>query len=138
MIFLSENNRGQVATEYLMLVGICLLIIAALTGYAFMQYQDTVSSSQAKETMLEVKEAVNKAYALGNGNAFIIKITIPNNVESFTASDRAVRLTVNLFGSLSESLEEVDTNVSGVLPTRYGPHDILVSNNNGTVILSEA
>ncbi len=137
MNFLFKKSKGQVATEYLMLVGICLLIIAGLTGYAFIQYQDTVASSQAKETMKEIKEAVNKAYALGSGNAFIVKITIPNNVESFNASGRALRITTSLFGSSSESLEEMDTNISGTLPITYGPHDILVSNNNGTVILSE-
>jgi len=137
MNFFLKNSKGQVATEYLMLVGICLLIIAGVSGYAFTQYQDTISSSQTKEAILGIKEAVNNVYALGNGNALIIKISIPNNISSFTASENALRITTSTFGSLVESTEVVDTNVSGVLPTLAGQYDILVSNNNGAVILGE-
>ena len=135
--FNSLSVHAQVATEYLMLVGICLIIIAALTGYSFIQYGDSTSISQSTQAMKEIQESANKVYSLGEGSAVITNISLPGEIISFTASGKSIIMTRGMAPSLNTDVFEFDFNVSGPLPTSQGYHTLVVSNVNGAVVFRE-
>jgi len=140
-LFSEKSSRGQVATENIMIIGVMLVIIAALAGYSFFMYNDSVGNSQVQDSLKELRTAVNNVYALGEGNAIVVEITLPNSVTStqvggVDAEKKAIFITANNFGSETRDFVEVDANVSGTLPTSSGIYDIIVRNVNGEVTLN--
>ena len=131
------SKKAQVATEYLMLFGICLIIIAALSSYAFIQYGDATSLSQSTQAIKELSEASNKVYSLGEGSSIITNISLPSGVLSFIPMGKVIILTISNTSPPSEDILEFDFNVSGSLPISQGYHTIVVSNINGVVVFGE-
>jgi hypothetical protein len=130
------GQGAQVATEYLTLIGILLVIIAIFSAYAFFMYNEATANAQVQSSLRELKSAVNTVYSLGEGNTLIAQITLPNNVISMYAQGKAIYLISSGVGGNSEDFVEVDSNVSGSLPNNQGTYDIVVSNVNGAVTLN--
>jgi len=143
-LFSEKSSRGQVATENIMIIGVMLVIISALAGYSFFMYNDSVGNAQVQDSLKELRTAVNNVYALGEGNAIVVEITLPNSVTSTQvggadAEKKAIFITANNFGSETRDFVEVDTNVSGEIsgtPPQAGIYDIIVRNVNGEVTLN--
>ncbi|MBT4870473.1 MAG: class III signal peptide-containing protein [Candidatus Diapherotrites archaeon] len=127
------NKRGQVAIEYMVLIGVLLTLVAFLSGYAFMVYNETISSSQFKSSTKSLADTINNVYYLGNGNSIAVDFVIPSNVTSIEFNNTQIVTHINSFGVDSKSTVFVDTNVFGNIPIVIGTHKVLVKNINGDV-----
>ena len=131
------NKKAQIATEYLIMVGLLLVVVGALAGYSILMYYETVSINQAKDALEDLKIAVNRMYALGEGNSIVVKIVLPKGVTETRVIGKGIYMTYTSFGSTSEQLVETDANVQGSIPTAEGVHYIEVRALDSNVSLSE-
>ena len=132
-----RGEKGQVATEYLLMVGILLIIVSGLAGYSLLMYNETVSINQVKNSLNDLQAAVNRIYNLGEGNSVVIKIVLPNGVSEARVEGKAIYMTSAAFGTSSENLVETDADLQGSLPIETGIHYIEVKATMGNVSLSE-
>lgn len=127
------GGRAQVATEYLLIVGVLLVVVAGLTGYALFMYHEAVAFNQTREALKDLRYAVNRVYDLGEGNSAIVKIVLPNGVTQTRVVGKAIYITLARLGVTSEDFVETNANVHGTLPTQAGIHWIEVKAIDGNV-----
>jgi len=130
------ERRGQVAIEYMMLIGVLLILIAFLAGYAIMMYNETISTTQFHSSTRNLADSINNVYYLGNGNSMALDFIIPTNVISIAFQDNSIETQITSFGTITNDLIIVDTNVMGSIPIIIGTHKVLVKNINGDVNVS--
>ncbi|MFA6065507.1 MAG: hypothetical protein WCW44_00870 [archaeon] len=131
-----QAHKGQASVEYIMLVGICLLIITFLSAYSFVSYSDSVANNQVQTSMKVLENAINEVYSLGEGNSTVVTISLPSNISNIIIQNKSLLIQTTSFGSTSDSLIEFDSNVSGSLPALEGTYDVQVKNANGVVSLN--
>lgn len=77
------ENKGQASVEYLLLIVVILIIMAAVTiplvGNSVDATMDVSTSSDAKNAIQNIANAVNLVYANGPGAKRTIDIYIPQN-----------------------------------------------------------
>ena len=130
------GKRGQVAVEYMMLIGVLLILVAFLSGYAFFVYNESIASNQFQSSVKNLADTINNIYYLGNGNSMAFDFMIPSDVISIEFNGRRIITIKNSFGTNVEDTVFVDTNVSGNIPIITGVHSVLVKNINGDVNVS--
>jgi uncharacterized protein (UPF0333 family) len=130
------EKQAQASIEYLMLVGVSLLIIALLAGYSFMVYSQTASNHEIQSTAKELRNAINSVYSLGEGNSVVVQITLPQNISNVTIGNNYLIFETVDLGQKSSSLEEFDANLSGSIPSVWGVYQIQVKNIGGVVNLN--
>ena len=87
------NKKGQVATEYMLLIGVLLVIVALLSAYSFFVYNETIASKHLNNSLKNLKQGVNNVYYLGNGNSMVVEIIFPNGVSDISLSGSAIIVT---------------------------------------------
>jgi len=130
------GKRGQVAVEYMMLIGVLLILVAFLSGYAFFVYNESIASNQFQSSVKNLADTINNVYYLGNGNSMAFDFVIPSNVISIEFQNIRILTHVDSFGGDIEDSVFVDTNVTGSIPIIIGTHKVLVKNINGDVNVS--
>lgn len=131
------STRGQVSIEYITLLGVLLIAVGFLAGYAFLMYNNSVSLNLVKDSVLDLKKGINTVNALGDGSSLIVEISLPNDVSDIHFTDNAIIITSNSFGSSSTDTIVTDATLSGTLPISAGSHSILITNTGGAVTLNE-
>ena len=131
------NKKGQVATEYMLLIGVLLVIVALLSAYSFFVYNETIASKHLNNSMKNLKQGVNNVYYLGNGNSMVVEIIFPNGASDISLSGSAIIVTKETYSVVSTDTIVTDAILFGTLPISIGSHDILIENINGDVNLSE-
>ena len=63
------SKRGQVATEYMLLIGFLLAIVGVASAYALFFYIESFKVSEARNTVTLLAETADQVYAWGPGNA---------------------------------------------------------------------
>ena len=130
------GKKGQVAVEYMMLIGVLLILVAFLSGYAFFVYNESITSNQFMSSVKNLADTINNVYYLGNGNSMAFDFVIPSNVISIEFQNIRILTHVDSFGGDIEDSVFVDTNVTGSIPIIIGTHKVLVKNINGDVNVS--
>ena len=124
------------AVEYMMLIGVLLILVAFLSGYAFFVYNESIASNQFQSSVKNLADTINNVYYLGNGNSMAFDFVIPSNVISIEFQNIRILTHVDSFGGDIEDSVFVDTNVTGSIPIIIGTHKVLVKNINGDVNVS--
>jgi uncharacterized protein (UPF0333 family) len=139
MVFVSTSPRAQASVEYLVLVGTVLLIIAILSGYAFVTYSSTISNNTTLKAFSTIKTSIDSVYSLGEGNIMVTDISLPGGISAFYADETNDYLYIEFdsFGSIARDYAEFDFNISGTLPIDEGVHTIRINNSNGVIIVEE-
>lgn len=128
------KKRGQVSTEYLMIVGIVLLLLIPIFYISAQKVNNEVKVNQANDAVTSLARAVNVVYSLGPGTRRFIEITIPGAVESTEANGNLIQIKLHVFGGTSDVYALTITNVSGYIPSEKGTYHIpLEAQEDGTV-----
>ena len=135
--FYRMERKGQQAVEYMIMVGVLLVAVGGLAGYALMMYSETVALNQVKDSLKDLQDAADRIYALGEGNSVIVKILLPNGVSETKVVGRGLYITATTFGTSSVSFVETDANVHGAIPAASGIYEIEVKAVDGNVSLTQ-
>ena len=134
------KKRGQIATEYLILIGIVLVLLVPATILYYRQTQDsrnTTRISEAQNAANTLTKEGERIYYLSESQS-VITITLPEGIENIRIEQNEV--VIRLTGPRGEqnevsSLAEVPiASVAGVLfSTMEGTQKIRLVSKNGSV-----
>lgn len=135
---MNTMKRGQIATEYLLLVGIAFLAIIPIFYYALTSSSQNIKMNEAADFVNTIAKTADIVYALGPGSQDYVKVTLPGGVESISFEGNEITLKLKIFRSISDVFAESKTNLTGSLPITSGSRYVYAKTlDNGTVEIGE-
>lgn len=129
-------KKGQISYEYVMLVGVILVIMIPLFYFSFSKVSDTVRINQAEESVSVLAKAADTVYALGPGSKSYVWITVPSGVVSTSVNNKEILLRLSIFGSISDFHAAAKANVSGSFPFSQGTYKMSATMlENGIIVI---
>jgi hypothetical protein len=142
---LMRGMRGQVTTEYVIIVGFMLIVLLVLWAQTTFTISSTTADlrvAYAKHAVTKLAEAADAVYVQGPPAKFSIYITMPDNVESATVSGHEISINVYTYGGTTDVYQETlgliaygNGYVSNLMYLVPGTHRVsveAVTLNNGT------
>ncbi len=132
---MSNLRKGQYSTEYVIVIGIGISIIAAFVVYVMLFYGSFALSSSASQittTANNLANEVNYVASQGPGSmqTFPVTVSLLQPQYSFFCGD-IIKLQTTTELGVSKPAE----NVSGMLPLSGGTFDAFVKGENGSAII---
>ncbi len=75
-----NNEKAQVATEYIIITGFILAVVTIIFAYAYISNNENIKVNQASTALDKMVNAANLVYALGPGNIQYIEVTFPQGI----------------------------------------------------------
>jgi uncharacterized protein (UPF0333 family) len=126
------ENKGQASAEYLLLIVVILIIMAAVTiplvGTSIEATMDISRSTDTKNAVQNIANAVNLVYANGPGARRTVDIYIPQN-GTLTADNNLKIIWMNLTLSNQNKIINASTNYNvnpSQTPVTKGWHQVRV------------
>ncbi len=130
--------KGQVGVEYLTIVALMLVALAAMFMFSFSMYTDTVKIGELKNSLNALDSGITQAISLGSGTTLFADILLPSDIVSVTITGREISYTVATSGGNTDVyVTTAAENVSGSMPTTPGTHTIKIVSVGRAVELSE-
>jgi len=112
-----SKKKSQVATEYLVIVGLVIAILAP-TAYFLLTYQgsstDAIKASKIDSAANEIVSAANNLYNYGSQSKTNVEVTIPEGIESITFNGNEIIFSYIVSdGNINELVKVADTNIVG-------------------------
>ncbi len=127
--------KAQVATEYLFILGLILLVLIPLLYYATKESTSTLGLNDAQDAVQTLAKTADYVYSLGPGTRSVVLITIPQGVYEIRVNGREIAL--NLTG-YKEVVAYTKANLTGNLSSLQGTYNIPVTlQDNGIVKIGE-
>lgn len=122
------RTTGQVAAEYLMLLGMALILITPMIIFSVNTSATQRALTDGEVALARVASAAESVYAQGVGAKQTVAVYIPeaSNLPASTISDNTIRLRVYVGGSLTDITHPFPFNVTGSLPLTPGYQQIPV------------
>lgn len=98
---------------------------------------DRVNVNQASRVAKELVDAAEKIYFIGEPSQTKVKVTIPDNVEVISFSNKELQLKVRIVGGLTDVYQVSLVNITGNISTVPGTKTILIRAQNGFANLTE-
>jgi len=131
-------KRGQIATEYLLLVGIALFAIMPIFYYSLSSSSETIRLNEADEFVNYIAKAADRVYSLGPGSQDYIQITVPGSTEEILFDRDEVIIKLSFRGKTSDVFAKSNANLIGYVSTSSGLKHVYVKTlPNGTVEIGE-
>lgn len=123
-------KRGQVTTEYVIIVGFMLVILLVLWAQTTFTISSTTADlrvAYAKHAVTKIAEAADAVYVQGPPAKFSIYVTIPDSVAYSNVTGHEVSISVFTYGGVTDVYAETLGNVTGCLRSNVpGTHRISV------------
>jgi hypothetical protein len=132
-------DRGQVAMEYMMIVGFSLLLIIpviAIYGLERHSMNTQVAVEQAGNIGRKISDASEQVYYLGKPAKTTLKIYMPSYIHNITISNREIVFLVTLNSVTTEVVGTSDVNMSGSISPQQGIQYIEVAADDYMVNIS--
>lgn len=100
---INSKNKSQIATEYLVIVGLVIIILIP-TAYFLFTYKgyssDTIKASKIENAANEIIKAANNLYSYGTESKTTIEVTIPEDIQTIEFENNEI-----IFNYVTESNE---------------------------------
>jgi uncharacterized protein (UPF0333 family) len=106
----NKNKKSQIATEYLIMIGLILTIIIVTVAYTLRPQQES-KLSETEKSISSIISTANDVMSLGAGNKIMTKIEIPSGISNIHVNNNAL-----IFEMFNES--EKITNISKLTTTK--------------------
>ncbi|MFH1424692.1 MAG: hypothetical protein ABIG20_03350 [archaeon] len=123
------KDKGQAAIEYMSTVGIALVIIMAMTLFAYTwtsAAKDTMYISTARSSVNALVEAADLVYAQGYPARTTVLVQIPQKVHSATITGNEISIRIRVGSGFTDVHAVSKVNLQGELPTNSGYYNMLV------------
>ena len=134
--------KAQIATEYLVVVGIVVLIIIPLT-YVYIKYSNqseyAITSAKVSSIANEISKIANSAYVYGQDTQLTIDLDFPSNIQSITFSNKDIIFKIkNSQGDVVDIVKQAEvslTSLSSGIPVTQGRKKIVVKSLGDKVLV---
>ncbi len=99
------QKRAQVSVEYIILIGVLLMITIPIFYYALNTSSQTIRLNQAEDVIESIVNAADNVYALGPGTKNYVWVHIPSGVQSFSiggTDNKEFMLKLQIFSGVSD------------------------------------
>ena len=136
--------KSQVATEYLVVAGLVLLILIPLT-FLYFKYTNessyTIAATKAEAIANEIAKAANDVYVYGRDSQFTIEADFPEGIKAlFFQGNEVTFVIIDKQGKLSEIAKVSDATFSTAntakIPIFPGKRKILVKSLGSQVLVT--
>jgi len=137
------NERGQISSEYLIVVGFVVFLILSVVGVSFFysnSINDRIKLNQVENFAVKIIENAESVFYLGEPSQVSISIYLPSGVEDIEivneGSGSSLVFTVET--SSGDIIRSFESNViiEGDLPATEGVKNIKIAAGDDRVILS--
>ena len=114
-------KRGQVAFEYLVLVGVILAILLPLFHYVSNYSSENVKIEKAEDSVRALGRTADSLYALGPGNKDFVWVNLPGSITETNISGNQILIKMSTSGNPeSDYYYTTIAPVNGTIPTDKG------------------
>lgn len=125
--------KAQLSLEYLLLVGLILMLLAPVFYYAFSTSTQTIKMNEADNFVKSIANTADTLYSLGPGSQDSIEINVPKGTKNITLKNKEVLLIIYIFNGEAYISADTKTNISGNITTKSGSYHITLKNENNTI-----
>ena len=131
--------KAQISTEYMMVVGLALLLTLPTVAIFYSQTatnMDQVNSVQAKQISRKIVDNAEKVYYLGQPSTTTLKVLMPTGIQTINITNRAFIITLSNGNTVSDIVEISSVNLTGNLNKTSGVQYIRIENIGDRVNIS--
>jgi len=131
--------KAQISTEYLIIMGMVLIIVIPLFYYAVSESNVNIKSHNAEDTVNTLARAADSVYSIGPGTRKYVWINVPVGVEGYSLDNKSVLMKLSMPGGTSDIHLSTKADLAGIIPVSKGKHRIKVEMTEaGYVLFGEA
>jgi uncharacterized protein (UPF0333 family) len=124
-----EHVKAQVSLEFMMIVGVALLMTLPLILIFYRQSENInseIGASQLDKVASEIRDAADEVYYLGSPSKKTVTVYMPEGVNNISITNNTIVFTVEALGSDYELVKWSVTTLTGSLQIYPGIHHISV------------
>ncbi len=114
-----------------------LLTILAVNNKIMTGTSGKIASTKARTAVDSLSDSAELVYQQGIGSRTRVFITLPDEIQTFAASEQTLDMQLYAGGNLKDVYRSFDFNVSGTLPTEEGNYWIYIESKQGYVDISQ-
>lgn len=138
---MANKKEGQIAIEYLMVMGFVLLVIGALI-VVYIQHQTEqniqVNTEQAYSIARTIVDAAEEVYYLGEPSKRTIKVNMPDGITSIDIADNVLIFYARSYGGELTTIEKPsEAPLTGSLSSGPGLREIQVTATSEGVCIAD-
>ncbi|MFH1376148.1 MAG: class III signal peptide-containing protein [Candidatus Woesearchaeota archaeon] len=130
-------KRGQAALEYLILVGVLLVLLITIFNYVFFHSSQNIKIEQAEDSVQTLGKTADTIYTLGPGNRDFVYVNMPGSIKETRIEENLIMIRLTLFGGDSDFYVYTNAQVNGTLPTEKGRYKIKLETLDSGVVQIE-
>ena len=128
-------RRGQVAIEYMMIVGLVLLVLIPVAYYSLKEIQTSTIQNSAEDAVRTLAIAADEVYALGPGSRKLVEVNVPEGVVQVEIGcpgtcqeieERKIMLTISIYGNEADIFARAKSQVQGSISISSGRKSVEV------------
>lgn len=119
-------DKGQAATEYVIIIGTVLVVTIPLLYYAMRESNVNIKLSKAEDAVNTLARAADVVYSIGPGTRKYVWIDMPKGVQTYSLQERAVSISLSIFGGIGEYIASTKAELVGQIPISHGQHRVRV------------
>ena|SRR3989338_6755218 len=123
------GKKGQSGIEYLIVVGIGLLILIpvfVVGQRSIADFDTNADQLLAKQALNKIEEAANLVYAQGEPAKITLDLRFPNNINSTKIQNKLMIITIRSTGQTSDLISIVNFPINGTIPTTSGKKKVSI------------
>ncbi|MFC1730250.1 hypothetical protein ACFL6I_07915 [candidate division KSB1 bacterium] len=118
------KKLSQVSLEYLLVIGMVLVIMIPIFYYAITQSTNQIRANQAEDAVTSIVKTADSLYALGPGSRDYVTITIPLGVSGAFVNRTEVTLRLDISGTQVDITAFSHAEIVGKIPTTAGTYQL--------------
>lgn len=95
---MSQGKRGQASTEYVMIIGIILVLLIPLFWYAWHRTNQDVKENQVTDCVQSLAQGADEVYSLSPGSKKYITCNIPGSVSAWDVQQNQINMKLSTSG----------------------------------------
>jgi uncharacterized protein (UPF0333 family) len=117
-------KRGQAAFEYMVLVGVLLVVLIPIFHYVGYYSSQNIKIDKLDDAIKTIGKSADTLYSLGPGNRDFVWITLPGSIRSTNVDGNEILITGFVYGGPSDFHYNTIGEVNGTLPYEKGTYKI--------------
>ena len=133
-------EKGQISTEYLILISFVTFVVLAALGVAFFYaggIRDSLRSSQIESFSDKLNSLAESVYYSGEPSTTMMKGYLPSGIEGIVISGKDIIFNVTYEGGVSVTAYSANVNLNGTISPASGVKRIQLTARDNDVLIVE-
>ncbi len=132
-------KRGQISTEYMILIGFILFLVTSMIGMAFvyvLDIKDSVKFNQVEKFADKLISSAESVFYSGEPSKITINLYLPEGIENIQIINQDVVFTISSNSGQNIIAYESNVPIQGTISPNPGLKKIVLTANANSVVIS--